>query len=321
MKRFKNILLVFDPESSDRSTFRRATALAKKNQARLTVISVVDELPHDLRMLVAEISTQELLELATKELLLQAKSFIKLIEREVDDIEFKVLTGTPIIEIIRQVLRNKHDLVMVTAEGESGIKDRLFGSTSMRLMRKCPCPVWVMKQARYRRYFRIMAAVDPGSANMSQERISLNRVIMDLAISMAALEESELHIVHAWRLFAEGHIRGFGGVSPGEIEQWRESTRDDHRKQLDDLLQYYSLEGLNSQVHLPEGSPDSLIPELARKKRIDLIVMGTVCRTGISGFFIGNTAENVLQQVKCSVLTVKPKAFVSPVTLDESGKR
>ena len=35
------------------------------------------------------------------------------------------------------------------------------------------------------------------------------------------------------------------------------------------------------------------------------------------GFFIGNTAESVLQQVNCSVLTVKPEGFVSPVTLDD----
>ena len=44
--------------------------------------------------------------------------------------------------------------------------------------------------------------------------------------------------------------------------------------------------------------------------------MGTVCRTGIAGFFIGNTAESILQQVDCSVLTVKPDGFVSPVVLE-----
>ena len=41
--------------------------------------------------------------------------------------------------------------------------------------------------------------------------------------------------------------------------------------------------------------------------------MGTVGRTGIPGFFIGNTAEGILTQVNCSVLTVKPVGFESPV--------
>jgi len=59
-----------------------------------------------------------------------------------------------------------------------------------------------------------------------------------------------------------------------------------------------------------------LIPKLAQTKGIELIVMGTVCRTGVAGLIIGNTAENVLRQVDCSVLTVKPEGFVSPVNLD-----
>jgi len=41
--------------------------------------------------------------------------------------------------------------------------------------------------------------------------------------------------------------------------------------------------------------------------------MGTVGRTGIQGFFIGNTAEEILNQVECSVLAVKPPGFQTPV--------
>jgi len=44
--------------------------------------------------------------------------------------------------------------------------------------------------------------------------------------------------------------------------------------------------------------------------------MGTVARTGIQGFIMGNTAENILNQLDCSVLAVKPPGFVTPVTLD-----
>ena len=50
---------------------------------------------------------------------------------------------------------------------------------------------------------------------------------------------------------------------------------------------------------------------------VDLVVMGTVTHTGIAGFFIGTTAEDVLRQVDCSVLTVKPEGFESPVRLDD----
>ena len=51
--------------------------------------------------------------------------------------------------------------------------------------------------------------------------------------------------------------------------------------------------------------------------KIDLIVMGTVARTGIPGLIIGNTAESTLSQIHCSVLAVTPPGFVTPVTLEE----
>jgi len=43
--------------------------------------------------------------------------------------------------------------------------------------------------------------------------------------------------------------------------------------------------------------------------------MGTVARTGIPGLIIGNTAETVFSQVSCSILTIKPAGFKSPVKL------
>ena len=49
----------------------------------------------------------------------------------------------------------------------------------------------------------------------------------------------------------------------------------------------------------------------------DLVVMGTVARTGVPGFIMGNTAEMILNQIDCSVLAIKPSGFVTPVTLEE----
>jgi nucleotide-binding universal stress UspA family protein len=69
-------------------------------------------------------------------------------------------------------------------------------------------------------------------------------------------------------------------------------------------------------VYLLKGEAERLIPELAKAREVELIVMGTVCRTGLAGFLIGNTAEKVLRQVDCSVLTIKPDGFITPVKLD-----
>ena len=59
---------------------------------------------------------------------------------------------------------------------------------------------------------------------------------------------------------------------------------------------------------------------MIKKLQADLVVMGTVARTGIAGLLIGNTAEAILEQVQCSVLAVKPPGFVSPVKLPDGGR-
>lgn len=70
------------------------------------------------------------------------------------------------------------------------------------------------------------------------------------------------------------------------------------------------------QTHIERGEAWQAITAVEKAHNIDLIVMGTIDRAGIPGFFIGTTAETVLRQVNCSVLTIKPSQFVSPVTLE-----
>ena len=64
-------------------------------------------------------------------------------------------------------------------------------------------------------------------------------------------------------------------------------------------------------VELMEGSPDDVIPKFVTDHEIDILVMGTHGRSGISRLLLGNTAERILPVVDCSVIAVKPHDFVS----------
>jgi nucleotide-binding universal stress UspA family protein len=315
MQRFKNILLVYDDTEKGKSTLDRVVNLATRNQARLTIIDVIDGIPQDYQMLIAAQHPQEIMEFVVKKQNERLEQYIVPFLEAGLKVTTKVLVGKEFIEIIREVLRNNHDLVIKTARGKGGVRDILFGSIAMHLMRKCPCPVLVMKPGRSRRYSRILAAVDvtPAEAKVN----TLNAKIMDLATSLTHLDQSELHIIHAWNIPYEHLLKESIDESPREIAKWENKTRKVPKKHLDDFLKKYTLEKVRHQVHLLKGRASELIPELAQKKRINLLVMGTLCRTGIPGFFIGNTAEKVLHRVNCSVLTVKPEGFITPVTLDE----
>jgi nucleotide-binding universal stress UspA family protein len=291
---------------------KRGVDLARRNQAKLTVIDVIEEdlwVPGEIY---GSEQFRELKQLVSKELQKELDIVIEPLRQQGLDVRAKLLFGKPFLEIIREVLRENHDLVMKTAQGEGGLKGMLFGSTAIHLIRKCPCPVWVVKKGENEHYDRIIAAVDPDPSN--EQRNQLNRKIMDLATSLANLEQSELLIVHAWSLYGETILRGGAGrMDPDEIDRLVREAEVAHRTRLNSLLQEYDLHGLNYRVHLIKGEAGRVIPELAEKKQADLIVMGTLSRSGVAGFLIGNSAEKILYKVDCSVLTVKPDGFVTPV--------
>ena len=68
-------------------------------------------------------------------------------------------------------------------------------------------------------------------------------------------------------------------------------------------------------IELVKGEPEDVISRYVEDHGIDLVVMGTVARTGIAGLLIGNTAERVLQRLRVSVLATKPAGFTSPVAV------
>ena len=183
----------------------------------------------------------------------------------------------------------------------------------MHLMRKCPCPVWVLKPTRRHSFARILAAVDPTTDD--SHPAGLNVAIMELASSLAGLEESELHVVHAWTVFAESIFRNRARLSPSEVATLIRAVEQDYRERVQGLLRGLNRKSLKIHLHLVKGAAGAVIPQIARNVRADLMVMGTVSRTGAAGFLIGNTAETVLPQLHCSVLAVKPAGFVTPVQL------
>lgn len=100
------------------------------------------------------------------------------------------------------------------------------------------------------------------------------------------------------------------------VDQLVREEEEKQRLMLNASLARNGIEQENIQVYFSKGEAKKLIPEIASMMAADLLIMGTVGRSGIPGFFIGNTAEAVLRQVDCSVLAIKPEDFLTPVGMN-----
>jgi len=308
MKRFKNILCVSGETPDQGAAVARAASLAKNHRATLTVIGVIPSGTSDLQETTSARHMQVL------------ESLVKPYRRRLK-IQLDLLRGPVFSEVIRAVLRNAHDLVIKAAESPDLLK-RLFGSDDMHLLRKCPCPVWLLNAPGKSNCDRIMAAVgfDPLASSAVEE--ALNLEILEQAASLALSEAASLHVVHAWEAFAERTMLLRGDIPKERIAAHVEKQHllNQNRlyalgRALRDRIGSDAYDRLSPRFLLPKGPAKKMIAALAAELRADLVVMGTVARTGISGLIMGNTAEAILDQLTCSVLAIKPPGFKTPVDL------
>ncbi|WP_462320118.1 universal stress protein [Halochromatium sp.] len=323
MKHFTNILYVLDQEAEQACGLERAVALARGNQAQLKVVSVVEALPAGAPLEGLDLTTDDL-QAASRAGCEQRLSALVEPLRETVAIETKVLTGRLFLEVIREVLRHDHDLVMKCVSAREPLA-ALFGSDDLHLLRKCPCPLWLGRPQDGLNYRRVLAAVDVEPLASPKERAqqqALNAIILDLAAGLATSEFAELHVAHVWTALVEPILRGGMIATPAEtkIDAYIEAERRRHGQALEQVLVDLearlgaeALRWLKPSRHLPKGSPREELPALAKRIDADILVLGTLGRTGVSGLLIGNTAEAVLQRIDCAVLAVKPEGFVSPI--------
>jgi nucleotide-binding universal stress UspA family protein len=224
------------------------------------------------------------------------------------------------------VLRGAHDLVIKAAENP-GWLGRLLGSDDMHLLRKCPCPVWLVRREAPTPYRRVVAAIDLDDRSPEEvaTRHALNREILELASALALSEFAELHVVSAWDAIGEGLLRSALMHTPEDaVAAYVEHVRQRHAKGLDALMAELrerlgkdAEEFLQPKTRRVKGAARREIPMLAQQLEVDLVVVGTVARTGIPGLIMGNTAETILDQLDGSVLAIKPPGFFTPVMLPD----
>ena len=120
-----------------------------------------------------------------------------------------------------------------------------------------------------------------------------------------------LRLLHAWTVFGGSVLRT--RLPEHEFLDYVESARRASQEAMATFTKPLADRSSGVSVQLVEGEAERAISHFVDRNGVDLVVMGTVARSGIPGLVMGNTAERVLQRLRGSVFAVKPPGFVSPV--------
>ena len=307
MKKVSAILLAIDGDYDEQALLTEVASITTDGVSHITILSIMEPETDDLHKNVA---VSNLHKWESEARSTQLKKLSAALAGSGVQVDIQYATGKPYLEIIRESLGGHYDLVIKPAAHDSGIKRLLLGGTDIQLLSLCPIPVWIFQPTVSKSLKKIAVAID--LQPNEPERHALAEKVLDWGKYMARSVGAELHVIHTWSIYREESLRARSALSE-TIDKLSDNKERLHRKWLNDALRNAGLGSDEIHEHVVKGEARHLIPKIVDEFEIDLLVMGTVGRTGIPGFFIGNTADLVLRTVDSSVFAVKPENFVTPV--------
>jgi nucleotide-binding universal stress UspA family protein len=138
--------------------------------------------------------------------------------------------------------------------------------------------------------------------------------ILDLVLRVAAPTERVLDLVHVYETAHEQMLRRVA-TSAGRAAYHRE-CRSDARRAVGTLIAASAAAPMVRMVALRRTDPRLAILGVARRRRADLIAVGTHGRTGLGRWLLGSVAEAVMRHASCDVLVAPCRRSTTP-----SGRR
>lgn len=302
MLALRNIVVGVDYSAASKAALAQAKRLAAASGGKVHAIHVVESLAmEDMGEAI-----NKTLEQISEHFVGVARHYLAKIASEAGfgagELQVHVEVGAPLPAINRLVEHVKADLLIVGRAG-STTQAKGIGGVAFKCVRATPTRVLVLHGEERGAFKRIVAATD--FSEPSREALAE-------AVGMAKLEGAELHVVHVRKPEVAMPLGDPLLTPPVWLGDQREldaaADRMARRKvEAEVALHERELAGVKvMRVVATHVSVGLGLMEYAQSVRADLVVMGTLGRSGLKKILLGSTAERVVREGGCAVLAIKP---------------
>jgi universal stress protein E len=312
------LVAVKDARGRSSATLRKAAALARALDARLELFHAISHPIALDAMMFANQSVEKIEKM-------DRQRYVKRLEAMAEPLRRNGLVVTTAAEwdhpaheaLIRRARRIRADLIIAERHASRHVAPWLLRYADWELLRQSPVPVLLVKTSRQYQAPKVLAAIDPAHAFAKTAR--LDDEILHLAARICTATRGRLDAVHAY-VPTLLDMKTEELEAPDATEQIVTHAAKLAKARFDKALRSARLGTLKpDRRHLLARHPVDAIAELVRKLRCDLVVMGTMSRSGLKRLAIGNTAEQLLDALPCDLLIVKPPAFATQVEAKSRG--
>ncbi|MBV7296764.1 universal stress protein UspE [Enterovibrio paralichthyis] len=309
MNRYTNLLVAIDPDHDEQPAFSRALDIGTKSSSsvKITVILAIYDFSYEMTSMLSSEERQAM----RAGVLQQREDWIDSVIAKYDTSHVEVVKhvvwhNRPYECMIAKVFDGNHDLLIKATHQHDKLGSVIFTPTDWHLLRKCPCPVLLVKERGWPENGKILTAVNVSSEN--ETHIPLNDKLIEEAQAMSKLLSAEVNLVNAYPATPVNVTIELPEFDPAS---YTDAVRGHHLLQMKALRQKHGID--EEQTFCQEGLPEDVIPAVAKELDAELVILGTTGRVGLSAIFIGNTAEHTIDQLNCDVLAIKPDGYISPL--------
>ncbi|MCP1436768.1 universal stress protein E [Erwinia persicina] len=312
MAKYQNILVAIDAQQDDQPALRRAVYLNQRLGGQITAFLPIYDFSYEMTTLLSPdervTMRKGVISQRTEWIREQAKAYLA----AGVNIDIKVVWhNRPYEAIIQEVLDGGYDLLLKMAHQHDRLQSVVFTPTDWHLLRKCPCPVWMVKDQPWPEGGKAVVAVNLASEEPHHDPLNTQLVKETLELAKQ-VNHTEVHLVGAYPVTPVNIAIELPDFDPSV---YNDAIRGQHLLAMKALRQSFSID--EKFTHVAKGLPEEVIPDLADRLDAGVVVLGTIGRTGLSAAFLGNTAEQVIDHLRCDLLAIKPEGFVSPIELDD----
>lgn len=282
MRKLQSILLATDFRPASQDAANVASQLVSAFNSRVTILHVLERHP------TWPVSPQE-----------QQELFLKhLAKQKVDVTNVQIGAGPPADTIVRKANEIDADLILIGA-GERSRFDRFsVGPIATAVIEHAPQPVLAIRPGDpAARFQKILCPVDqsPVSARGLRNAIRLARAFGGELVILTVVPDVN------WLTAA---------VETGQFAYAKTEYETKWRDEFTAFLADIPTHDVKATREVRLGVPHQQIVEAARDHKADVIVMGATGRTGLVRVLLGSTTRRMLEQLPCSLFTVKEEDVV-----------
>lgn len=282
---FKNIVAATDFSKISLEALKWAAFLSGEKHSNLHLIHVLPE----TNISISDTVSPEVLETLTRVNKQDAtKKLDKIVKRIKSNknvnVDAVITQGSPHHEILKFADKKKGDIIVLGTRGLSDLEAFIIGSTASRVTRGSKIPVLVIRKPKRTKAKKILVPTDLSKVSLEGLKFAVE-FAQDYEVSsidvLTCIESSESEL-------------------PDNV---LEKTKDKLKKEISKLIGSET-NSINYNIVPAYSVPEGII-DFVQKKKIDLIIMASHGRSGVSRILLGSNAEKVVKKSSVPVIVVK----------------